>query len=138
MKRLKFLIVALGLFIAQGIYAVTLPSSSYNPYSSGNSGVGETSSVYSDGSVITGSYLQLGDGDYETTCQGDGNGRTLDGSKSCSECCMAFGKAIYDECHTYCMSGQEPLTPLDAPLWFMLALAALGAAFSVTMRKKLA
>ena len=135
MKSLKFLIMFLGVLIAQGVMAVTLPSTSYTPYyqASGE----ESSSIYSSGSTITGNFLRLGDdgGDY-SDCTGDGNGYTADGSQTCAQCCAGLIPAGSSEdwmeqraaCVAYCEPG--PALPLDAPLWFMLLIAVL----SVTLR----
>ncbi|MDY6374191.1 MAG: hypothetical protein SPK91_07275 [Bacteroidales bacterium] len=138
MKRLKFLIVVLGLFTAQVMFAVTLPTTSYSEYYSSSDNVGGSVSIYGSGSVIEGSFQQLGDA--AEKCPGDGNGKTTaDPPEFCSDCCAkAFPAPQFEDreqCVYACMRG--PAVPLDAPLWFMLALAAAGAAFSVTLRKKL-
>lgn len=138
MNRLKFLILVAGLFAALRISAVTLPSSSY-----GGSGYTPSSSEVfstSHGSTIKGSFFSLGDGHTTDDCVGDDAGIPPTGG-SCSVCCEDLfdpvdEEANYNECVDKCTKG--PFLPLDAPLWYMLALAALGAAFSVTMRKKLA
>ena len=108
----------LGVLIAQGVMAVTLPSTSYTPYyqASGE----ESSSIYSSGSTITGNFLRLGDdgGDY-SDCTGDGNGYTADGSQTCAQCCAGLIPAGSSEdwmeqraaCVAYCEPG--PALPLS-------------------------
>lgn len=139
MKRLKFLILALGLIMAHGIFAVTLPSTSYTPYSGSD---GSASEATGGGfSIVKGSYLQLADGDADySACEGDGNGYTKNNpGQTCADCCKSLipGTSIADfesraACVAYCEPG--PALPLDAPLWYMLALAALGSALAVTLR----
>lgn len=131
MKRLKFLILALGLFTAHVAFAVTLPTTSYSEYYSPSDNVGGTVSIYGSGSMIEGSFQQLGDA--AEKCPGDGNGKTTaDPPEFCSDCCAReFPAPQYEaraQCVYDCMRG--PAVPLDAPLWFMLVIAVL----SVTLR----
>ena len=135
MKRLKFLIVVLGVFATQGIFAVTLPTTSYSDgYYSNNSG---NETIFDSGTMIRGHYLQLGDGnDDYSACEGDGNGYAKNNpGQTCADCCRSLipGTTIPDfesraACIAYCEPG--PALPLDAPLWFMLVIAVL----SVTLR----
>ncbi len=146
MKILKFLILTFGLVAVQGMFAVQLPKTSYSDSYMLTGGDYDVS-VYGSGSRITGNFFQLSDGEASefSVCEGDGDGYTTGGDE-CSECCKSKfpvdsesdteGLNKRAACISYCNQG--PPLPLDAPLWFMLALAALGAAFSVTMRKKLA
>lgn len=137
------MMVAVLLWYSTVAVAVQLPSSSYTPYSSG-----EYDSAYGDGSSTTnssGSFLQLGTAD-DTWC------RSFDPQtqqKMCEDCCVdeynscmalvAQGLVTEQDCNDsslscgrYCDGAS---LPLDAPLWYMLALAAVGATFAV-MRKK--
>lgn len=116
------------MFTIEGALAVTLPSTSYQSYDQSYDETGVPSGI-----LIKGSYLAQGTGDY-SKCTGDGSGSTSDGTQECSECCQTqYSRDVYDECHSFCWSGQPPLTPLDAPLWFMLALAALGTVVTLSV-----
>ncbi|MBO7368484.1 MAG: hypothetical protein J6U24_07820 [Paludibacteraceae bacterium] len=152
MKRVKFIIVALGLLAAQFVAAVTLPSTSYTPYAQGDD---YSSSVTSPTGVtmVPSSYLQLGDFVYDwsaaETCATDYPGpenlslcqNCVSGVEAgCEGMCTSYLKTDpgkYKECLEWC--GQQNLhyqgdcgrsLPLDAPLWFMLVIAVL----SVTLR----
>ena len=130
MKKLKFLILVLGMIAAQGVLAVQLPSSSYS----------EVPSYESSGEVVLNSgvtfpkssFLQLGTIDYnECTSKST--------FQDCEHCCRqkvidCYGdSSIGDksECNTLsseCNDGCGRSLPLDAPLWFMLLLALGGGA----------
>ena len=132
MKRLKFLIVALGVFAAQGVFAVTLPSTSYNDHSSYVTVTDE----YSVGGTLTqsGSFMQLGAISYDDCT-------SMPTFQGCEQCCQQKAIDCYNdpsipdksECNTLsrdCNNGCGRSLPLDAPLWFMLVIAVL----SVTLR----
>lgn len=129
----------LGVLVAQGVWAVTLPSTSYTPYSGSDGFSSETTG--GGFSVVKGSFLQLADDDADySDCEGDGNGYVKSNpAQTCADCCKGLipGTTIADfesraACVAYCEPG--PALPLDAPLWYMLALAALGSALAVTLR----
>ena len=125
MKTLKFLILALGLIAAQGAVAVTLPSTSYNPYSGG----GSSYEAEPSGQLITlpsSSFRSLGAGE-PVWCSDQTPGTT-----ACSDCCYEAVIACYSgggeesecdannlECTRYC-DGHS--LPLDAPLWALILL----------------
>lgn len=144
MKRLKFLIVALGLIAAQGMFAVTLPTTSYKPASYVTD---DNVSSGMNGNLFSGSFLRLGSGEIETACLEEFPPETDPTGVACSQCCSDTYASVcpsgscadydqdFEDCKTACVARS---VPLDAPLWFMLALAALGAAFSVALRKRLA
>lgn len=128
MKRFRFLIVALGLFAVQGVFAVTLPSTSYSPYSSSSS-YSEVQ-IYGSGTVITGSFNELGTATDVCTTEGEPGVPPEEGT--CEECCSKYFGAKDPAGNLACVSSceQGASLPLDAPLWFMLALAA---AFAVML-----
>lgn len=139
MKRLKFLIVVVAAFAAHGVWAVTLPTTSYNEYSS----YVTTTEEYSVGGVSlpSSSFLQLGAIPYDDCT-------AMSTFQACEQCCSQKVRDCYNdmsitdksECNTLsteCNNSCGRSLPLDAPLWFMIALAAVGAAFSVTLRKGL-
>lgn len=135
MKNLKFLIFTLGLFVAPVMFGVTLPSTSYS------GGDSYSAELYDGGSVMSGSFMMLGVGeDPQKICVGPEAMVPPGGYRSCSACCDYYfpteGDPNYDTCMDACTKG--PFLPLDAPLWYMLAIAVLGAAFSVALRKRLA
>ena len=122
MKTLKFLILALGLIIAQGAVAVTLPSTSYSPYSIG--GVYEAEPSGQMVTLPSSAFSSLGEGE-PTWCANQTPGTT-----ACSDCCSEAVIACYSsgeeesvcdannlECTRYC-DGHS--LPLDAPLWFVV------------------
>ena len=132
MKRLKFLIVALGVFAAQGVFAVTLPSTSYNDHSSYVTVTDE----YSVGGTLTqsGSFMQLGAIPYDDCT-------AIQTFQGCEQCCQQKVLECYQnpsipdksECNTLsqnCNNDCGRSLPLDAPLWFLLVIAVL----SVTLR----
>lgn len=155
MKRLKFLIVVLGLFAVHGAVAVTLPSTSYSP-SDMNGEYNNDAILYNNvDSRISGSFIALRAAD-ETSCQTDDPGvpksgsscedccKTASGVEGCVDTCMAQEGADIDECqnscnestgYKTCVNGceQGASLPLDAPLWFMLALAALGTVVTLSV-----
>ena len=122
MKRLKFLIVALGAFAAQGVFAVTLPSTSYNDHSSYVTVTDE----YSVGGTLTqsGSFMQLGAISYDDCT-------SMPTFQGCEQCCKQKVFDCYSdpsitdksECNTLsqnCNNDCGRSLPLDAPLWFLL------------------
>lgn len=146
--RLLFaFLLTYGFVVAE---AVTLPSQSYT----------SPDYNYSDGSYSTGiqgyssmsSFSKLGSenpGEIETACTSTYSPEVDPTGVRCSQCCSN----MYEDCSLHpdecdwdystdfnnCKSACDAYSvPLDAPLWFMLALAAVGAAFSVTLRRRLA
>ena len=141
MKKLKFLIVVLGLVAAQGVMAVTLPGSSYSPYT--------TEEQYNPQSVVpsgvrmtSGGLVSLGDYDdvYTWTdhCATDYPGP--ENIMACQNCVATDLSQCYTACSgdSDCMDWCDEMNykyqgdcgrslPLDAPMWFVLALAAVGA-----------
>ena len=135
MKNLRILIVlVLSVVASQMLLAVTLPGTSYTPYTSGGEGYSATENVVGSGSLIKGSYLeQLGVTNYSECTN-------LTTFAACEQCCsnlvikcyesgkpMSECEALSSGCNNEC--GRS--LPLDAPLWFMLALAAVGAVVSL-------
>lgn len=150
LRLLKFILVQFGIIYSCTVFAVTLPSSSYKSY--------DPSDIYVP---VEGEGVRLGAGSFSALKEGAiGSIQsectfkwTRDNDPTgtnCSSCCSDMlddlcgedpdncPQSVIDDadacdrvCDTY------PL-PLDAPLWFMLALAAVGAAFSVTLRRRLA
>lgn len=122
----------LGVLIAQVMFAVTLPTTSYSDgynYSSGDD------VVFDSGTMIRGHYLQLGDGDEDfSACEGDGNGYAKNNpGQTCAECCKGLipGTTIPDferraACIAYCEPG--PALPLDGGLSILLVLSVLAGA----------
>lgn len=135
MKRLKFLIVVLGLFVAHGVMAVTLPSSSYSPYSFDEQSYSQ--SVAPSGvRASSGRILSLGDYSdvYPWTdhCATDYPGP--DNIMACQNCVATDLNQCYSACSGDgdCMDWCDEMNykyqgdcgrslPLDAPLWFLLA-----------------
>lgn len=126
MKNLKFLIMVCGIMIAQVVLAVTLPTTSYTPHSSGDSYSSE--SVYGGGSLIAGSFNTLGT---EVDVCASATPGVPSGYGTCEDCCDHYfpdDESSYLQCVNACEQG--PSLPIDAPLWFMLVIAVL----SVTLR----
>ncbi len=122
MKILKFLIVALSIVAVQCAWAVTLPSTSYYPHSSTDSYSSGASGT--DFSIMSGSYLSLGDGESYDVCATKTPG-VPSGYGTCEDCCENYfpdDDSTYLQCVNACEQGAS--LPLDAPLWFMLLLPA--------------
>ncbi|MBQ6732182.1 MAG: hypothetical protein IJR06_03575 [Paludibacteraceae bacterium] len=137
MKRLKFLILALGLFTAHVAFAVTLPTTSYTEYYSSSDNVSGSVSIYGSGSVIEGSFQQLGDA--AEKCPGDGNGKTTaDPPEFCSDCCAREYPApqyeAREQCVYACMRG--PAVPLDGGLAVFFLLSLIGGIHNILFRTK--
>ena len=140
MKRLKFLIVVFGLIAAQGVFAVTLPSTSYTPYSGSDAFSSE--SAGGGLTMVKGAFDELGTVDPAASgkCVGASPGVPSSGA-TCSDCCITYyncGSSSDPDCGSNflsCINGceQGPSLPLDAPLWFMLALAALGTVVTLSV-----
>lgn len=133
MKRLKFLIVALGVFAAQGVFAVTLPSTSYYPHSSMDSYSSETAGT--DFSIMRGDYLSLGAGESPDVCATATPG-VPSGYGTCEDCCDNYfpdDDSTYLQCVNACEQGAS--LPLDAPLWFMLVIAVILSAAKNLVRR---
>lgn len=148
---LKFLILCLGLVVAQGAMAVVLPSQSYVPDPS------DYMVYYTDENgavtVIGSAFAMLGDataGPIETYCKTTYS--TVAQKAMCTQCCSdkeeeackqdpANCASTYevdaDSCRATCSSYS---LPLDCNIYFILALAvAFGAAkaFSATAQQRL-
>lgn len=125
MKNLRILIVlVLSVVASQVVLAVTLPGTSYTPYTSGGESYSSaTESVVGSGSLIKGSYLeQLGVTDYSECTN-------LTTFAACEQCCSNLVTQCYEsgkspsECESLssgCNNSCGRSLPLDAPLWFML------------------
>lgn len=146
MMKLKFLIFVLGLFMVQGVLAVQLPSTSFNPYvTSGGAYDSQSSDEVGIGTVgyPSRAFLMLGSADFDCSSKYDTFSECVDCcSKAVSDCYKDCGgdADCKEECNASnleCANDCGRSLPLDAPLWYMLALAAVGAAFSVALRKKL-
>lgn len=136
MKSIKYLLLLYGLLMACYTCAVTLPTTSGNAYSPVPSGYDEEYYTGS-GIVIRNSFVHLGD--YTACPPGDIPGETESGA-SCESCCKDNepDEDLRAACISYCYGEEPPISPIDGGWWFLIVLAVLGAAFSVTMRKKLA
>lgn len=124
MKNLKFLIMVCGIMIAQGVLAVTLPTSSYTPHSSGDSYSSE--SVYGGGSLIAGSFNTLGT---EVDVCASATPGVPSGYGTCEDCCDHYfpdDESSYLQCVNACEQG--PSLPLDGGLSILLVLSVLGGA----------
>lgn len=149
MKNLKFLIFALGLVVAQGMMAVTLPSTSYvdDPSDYVMYGTDENGNVV----VVSASFLMLGSdkGAIEEYCTTTYS--TVATKALCTQCCSstlaefckqdpancAAYEADADKCTATCASYS---LPLEGGIYLLLALAvAFGAAkaFSATAQQRL-
>lgn len=143
MKRLKFVALGLMLIMVQSALAVTLPTTSYNPYVSGSYSSDEAS--YGSGILVKGSYLALGsDADI---CQSDNPGIPPSGG-SCEDCCNTSvlipcddAGGSEDECgprYLTCVNGceQGPSLPIDGGLSFLMMLALGSGVMSLRKSKK--
>lgn len=135
MKNLKSLMVAVAAIIAQGVMAVTLPSTSYTPYGGDNEYVYE--STETSGSMYEEHYYALGEGAYEECTSKDFAG--------CTSCCGDLVLACYQsgkgmaECEkisTDCNNECGRSLPLSAPLWFALLLPLVAGALKPLLRRK--
>ncbi|MCQ2360955.1 MAG: hypothetical protein MJ009_05710 [Paludibacteraceae bacterium] len=130
MKKLLFIgIVAL---MVQSLGAVTLPSTSYSPYAGGSSS-GTEQSLLSGGTMVSGSYSVLSEGDDPYT-------HVCDGATDCEDCCYnsAFLACLQaggdpNECgasNTKCVNSCEGggSLPLDGGLSILLILSVAGGA----------
>lgn len=135
MKRFKFLIVVLGLIATQGVFAVTLPTTSYTEYTSPTGGYDDNS--ISGVGLPSSPFMQLGTISYDECT-------SMATFQLCEQCCSNKVRDCYSdptvtdksECNTLsseCNNGCGRSLPLDAPLWFMLALAALGAVVTLSV-----
>ena len=133
MKNLKFLILALGITLTQGVMAVTLPSTSYNPYDDGSYYSSE--SVAGSGLTINGHFSALGDGDdaYNKCREEDPQSPA-----ECTTCCMGYYTESQVEEYTQCINGctHGPSLPLSTPIWFALLLPLLGGVLEPLLRRK--
>lgn len=145
---LKFLILSLGLVVAQGVMAVTLPSQSYEPYSidpqinnefSYDSSIGYGVSMPSESF----SSLKEGESDWGSKCiQSSSQNLT-----ACQNCCSGM---LYAYCSDPLVCPEEYLNkyyacandcgrslPLDCNIYLILALAvAFGAAKAAMFHKR--
>lgn len=137
---LKFLILSLGLVVAQGVMAVTLPSQSYNLYVIPS--VGEDNANY-DPVIGSGvmmpaqsfSTLRAGEADWGSTCV-QSSSRDI---QTCQNCCASM---LYMVCPNPSTCSEEYLNlyhncanecgrslPLEGGMYILFALAvAFGAA----------
>lgn len=148
MKKLLFIgIVAL---MVQSLGAVTLPSTSYSPYSASSPSDG--SFITAGGTMVTGSYSSLGSGGYDdpNICKGESPDTPPAGKgSSCEECCKTYSydpckeaKLSIAECAQYnyactnsCQEG--PSLPLDGGLSILLILSLAGGAIKLIRVKGL-
>lgn len=139
MRKIKFVILVFGLLVAQCVSAVRLPQGPSGAYSPAMNDDGYSESFSSPyGTTFTGTFSALGEGSYDKCKPGSIKGRTTSGA-ACEDCC-ADNYGDEDDmtpCINYCYGDSQPLSPIDGGWWFLIVLAVLGAAFSVTLRKKL-
>ena len=103
MKRLKFVALGLMLIMVQSALAVTLPTTSYNPYISGSYSSDEAS--YGSGVLVKGSYLALGSGSDADICRSDYPDTPPEGKgNSCEDCCKEY---VYDPISAEFLSSYE-------------------------------
>ena len=134
MRKLKFIISVMAALAAQWAVAVTLPSSSYSPYS--GSDASYDGAVYSV-TLPKSSFNALGTSEW---CSSE-----TPGTDACENCCTDNVVACYGsgeeeaecdrlnlECTRYCDGGS---LPLDAPLWFMLVGAVILSAAKNLVRR---
>lgn len=146
MGNFKFLILALGLAVAQGSMAVTLPATSYvdDPSDYVVYGTDENGNAV----VVSAAFLMLGSDkgaieDYCTTTYGSVATKAL-----CTQCCSdkleeackqdpancSLYEADADKCTAACASYS---LPLEGGMYILLALAvAFGAAKALMLHKK--
>ena len=146
MKKLLFIgIVAL---MVQSLGAVTLPSSSYSPYSGGGSESSEV--VFGSGSMVTGSFSSLGGGmpsGYQeqfdacvSTYPEQGSVERMSCCESVStDCANACGSDY--ECIVACGSANKSCVeagslPLDGGLSILLILSLAGGAAKLLRNKR--
>lgn len=135
MKRLKILILALGLIMAQGALAVTLPTTSYSPYS--------TSEITYDGMDATGvqfssmKFSALGSSEWGDACVAESGG--VGNISACQSCCeRKFYECCpngecedeeYEQCKQLsrdCNNECGRSLPLDGGEWVLLTLLAMA------------
>lgn len=140
MDKIKFLIVLfVATMVAQGVMAVTLPSTSYSPYVDDCSYSSDV--VVGTGTSITGSFASLGDGEdekYKTECAPTDppSGITTKG-EMCEECCAKwtqYGTQARIDCNYECNHG--PALPISTPLWFALLLPLFAGALKPLLSHK--
>ncbi len=119
--------------MVQSLGAVTLPSTSYSPYAGGSASSSSEQSLLTSGTMVTGSYSVLSEGDDPYT-------HVCDGQTDCENCCRdnAFLACIVaggdpDECgaaNTKCENSCEGggSLPLDGGLSILLILSIAGGA----------
>lgn len=120
MERIKILIIAI--LVAEGVMAVTLPTSSYNPSSSFD---GDEMFMNTNGSMVRGSFSMLGTGAYDACAPGEDLGYTTS-FETCEDCCKKAepDASLRADCINYCYGGQAALSPLDPSTWFMVIFSA--------------
>lgn len=147
MKRLKFVALGLMLIMVQSALAVTLPTTSYNPYISGSYSSDVAS--YGSGVLVKGSYLALGSGSDADICRSDYPDTPPEGKgSSCENCCNEYVLApcldaggTDEECgprNNACVGGceQGPSLPIDGGLSFLMLLALGSGVMSLRKSKK--
>lgn len=143
MRKLKFIILSLTVLTVEGVWAVQLPSTSYDPYSSGNGGYEASySDAVSGVSLPSKPFLQLGSYDFDCSTQSSS-------FKECTDCCRDAVMDCYKECGTdqdckskcdsenlACANECGRSLPLSAPLWFALLLPLLAGALKPLLSHK--
>lgn len=133
MKELKKLIILFAAILAaEGVLAVTLPSTSYMPSSVGSEAYGGGESAGELFSTATFSILGTWGEDCSAgtkdlnLCQDCCNEKAY-GSKGCCPNgeCSAERRAECDDLYNTCANDCGRSLPLDAPLWFMLMCAVM-------------
>lgn len=145
MKNRNLILSVCFWLVSTALMAVSLPSSSYFRNSYGSS---ETYQAQMGTGVSINGYSVVGSGDYDTSiCTDEGVKGDL---TVCQVCCeesvlvpceddggdyLTCG-ALNTECIKSCTNGTS--LPLDAPVLFLLALAATYGAYTAYRRRKLA
>ena len=143
MKQLRFLIIALGLTMAQVVLAVTLPSTSYQPYSVDTNYEGLGINVGTVNNSMT--FSALGDGgSWGDECARESSHDILACQNCCADkflsCCPGgeCEEDEYNECKKLqlsCANDCGRSLPLDAPLWFViLSIVMLSVAKHLAVR----
>lgn len=140
--RLKMVLVIAALASSAAIMAVTLPSTSYTPFSS---------SEPSYQGISSGTFVKLPETSFQSLGASDWCTKETPGTESCEACCVDELRACLaragedptlqaecatsnDACMTYC-DGRS--LPLDGGLGIMLILSVIGAAVRPLMCRKL-
>ena len=145
MKQLRFLIIALGLTMAQVVLAVTLPSTSYQPYSVDTNYEGLGINVGTVNNSMT--FSALGDGgSWGDECARESSHDIL----ACQNCCVdKFSSCCpggeceedeYNECKKLqlsCANDCGRSLPLNGGEWVLILMVVLAVALKIELATRL-